>query len=53
MVKDGALNLDFEDEITRDTCVTHDGRIMKGPAAAPSPAPPSAPPSPAVVRSAT
>ena len=27
MVKDGQLNLDMEDEITRDTLVTQDGKI--------------------------
>ena len=26
-----ALALDFEDEITRETCVTHEGRILKEP----------------------
>lgn len=31
MVKNGALNLDFNDEIIRDTCVTHDGKVMHGP----------------------
>ena len=25
MVKDGALNLDFEDEVTRSTVITHGG----------------------------
>lgn len=29
IVKDGALHLDFEDEITRDTCVTHAGEVRK------------------------
>src|SRR3989449_9606970 len=29
VVKDGALRLDFEDEITRDTCVTHAGEGRK------------------------
>src|SRR5881409_1428315 len=29
VVKDGALRLDFEDEITRDTCVTHAGEVRK------------------------
>jgi NAD(P) transhydrogenase subunit alpha len=29
-VKDGALNLDFNDEIIRDTCVTHGGEVRKG-----------------------
>ena len=28
LVKDGALNLDFEDEITKGTCVTHGGEIV-------------------------
>jgi NAD(P) transhydrogenase subunit alpha len=27
--EDGELQLDFEDEITRETCVTHEGRILK------------------------
>src|SRR6266498_1160898 len=32
---DGArLTLDFDDEITRETCVTHDGRVLKEPVAA-------------------
>jgi H+-translocating NAD(P) transhydrogenase subunit alpha len=30
LVRDGALNLDFTDEITRDACVTHDGRVVVG-----------------------
>ncbi len=30
MVKDGALRLDFEDEIIRGTCVTHEGRVLWG-----------------------
>ncbi len=29
LIKDGALRLDFEDEITRDTCVTHAGEVRK------------------------
>jgi len=29
ITKDGALRLDFEDEITRDTCVTHAGEVRK------------------------
>jgi NAD(P) transhydrogenase subunit alpha len=29
LVKDGALGLDFEDEIVRDTCVTHAGEVRK------------------------
>jgi H+-translocating NAD(P) transhydrogenase subunit alpha len=28
LVKDGALNLDFEDEITKGACVTHGGEIV-------------------------
>ena len=31
MVKDGALNLDFGDDIIRDTCVTHEGAVKHGP----------------------
>jgi NAD(P) transhydrogenase subunit alpha len=34
LVQDGALALDFEDEITRETCVAHDGRALKEPVAA-------------------
>jgi NAD(P) transhydrogenase subunit alpha len=40
--KEGRLNFDFEDEITRESCVTHDGRVLKG-GAADSPAPAPAP----------
>jgi NAD(P) transhydrogenase subunit alpha len=29
MTKDGKLNLDFNDEVIRETCVTHDGKAMK------------------------
>ncbi len=29
VVQEGALRLDFEDEITRDTCVTHAGEVRK------------------------
>ena len=32
LVKDGALALDFEDEIVRETCVAHGGKVMKEPA---------------------
>ena len=32
LIRDGELVLDFEDEITRETCVTHDGRALKEPA---------------------
>jgi NAD(P) transhydrogenase subunit alpha len=28
MVKDGALNLDFEDEVTKSTVITHDGKVV-------------------------
>jgi NAD(P) transhydrogenase subunit alpha len=28
LVKDGAIRLDFEDEITKGSCVTHDGEIV-------------------------
>jgi proton-translocating NAD(P)+ transhydrogenase subunit alpha len=28
LVKDGAINLDFEDEITKGACVTHEGEIV-------------------------
>jgi NAD(P) transhydrogenase subunit alpha len=38
IIKDGALQLDFEDEITRGTCLTHAGRRMDTPAPAASPA---------------
>jgi H+-translocating NAD(P) transhydrogenase subunit alpha len=33
LIKDGELMLDFDDEITRETCVTHEGRVLKGPVA--------------------
>jgi NAD(P) transhydrogenase subunit alpha len=29
LTKDGALHLDFADEITQATCVTHDGKVLK------------------------
>ena len=29
LVRDGELALDFEDEIVRETCVAHDGRVLK------------------------
>jgi NAD(P) transhydrogenase subunit alpha len=29
MVKDGALNLDFEDEVTKSTVITHDGAVVQ------------------------
>lgn len=28
LVKDGALNLDFDDEIIAGTCITHEGRVI-------------------------
>ena len=31
MVKDGALNLDFEDEVTRSTVITHGGSVVSEP----------------------
>jgi H+-translocating NAD(P) transhydrogenase subunit alpha len=34
LLTDGELVLDFEDEITRETCITHDGRVLKEPVAA-------------------
>jgi H+-translocating NAD(P) transhydrogenase subunit alpha len=30
IVKDGGLELDFEDEIVRDTCVAHGGKVARG-----------------------
>ncbi len=27
-VKDGQLNLDFEDEVIKDSCLTHNGEIL-------------------------
>ena len=44
LLKDGALTLDFEDDIVRDTCITHEGTVRHAPtrdrlgAAAPVPA---------------
>jgi proton-translocating NAD(P)+ transhydrogenase subunit alpha len=29
LLENGELALDFEDEITRETCVTHEGRVLK------------------------
>ena len=31
IIHDGALAFDFDDEIVRETCVTHDGRVLKEP----------------------
>jgi NAD(P) transhydrogenase subunit alpha len=28
LLKDGKVTLDFEDEITRETCITHDGKVV-------------------------
>ena len=33
VVKEGALELDFEDQIVRETCVAHGGKVTKEPAA--------------------
>jgi NAD(P) transhydrogenase subunit alpha len=33
MVKDGALNLDFEDEVTKATVITKDGAVVSEPVA--------------------
>jgi NAD(P) transhydrogenase subunit alpha len=32
MLADGELRLDFDDEIVREACVTHEGRVLKEPA---------------------
>jgi H+-translocating NAD(P) transhydrogenase subunit alpha len=34
LVREGDLVLDFDDEIVRETCVAHDGRVLKEPVAA-------------------
>src|SRR5215211_7459464 len=34
LIDDARLTLDFDDEITRETCVTHEGRVLKEPVAA-------------------
>ncbi len=31
ITRDGELKLDFEDEITKGTCITHEGKIVHGP----------------------
>src|SRR5213078_1462820 len=31
MVKDGSLNLDFEDEVTKSTVITHGGAVVSDP----------------------
>jgi NAD(P) transhydrogenase subunit alpha len=28
LIKEGALNLNFEDEIIREACITHEGKIV-------------------------
>ena len=50
MIKDGALNLDFEDEVTKATVITHGGAVVSeavnkllAPAPAPTPAPAQTP----------
>ena len=42
MVKDGALNLDFEDEVTKATVITHGGEILSEPVRSCSNRPPAA-----------
>ena len=34
LIQDGELALPFDDEIVRETCVTHEGRVLKEPVAA-------------------
>jgi NAD(P) transhydrogenase subunit alpha len=34
LIADGDLALDFDDEITRETCVAHERRVLKEPVAA-------------------
>ena len=34
LTTEGELSLDFDDEITRETCVAHEGRVLKEPVAA-------------------
>ena len=34
LLAEGRLELDFEDEIVRETCVAHEGRVLKEPVAA-------------------
>jgi H+-translocating NAD(P) transhydrogenase subunit alpha len=41
LVKDGAINLDFEDEITKGCCITHGGEIVNERAKQTAPAAPS------------
>ena len=48
LVKEGSLQLDFEDEITRGTCITHGGKVVAG-ALPPAPPPPPGMPTPAPV----
>jgi H+-translocating NAD(P) transhydrogenase subunit alpha len=42
LVKEGSLQLDFDDEITRGTCLTHGGKVVAG-ASPPAPPPPGMP----------
>ena len=51
MVKEGTLNLDFEDEVTKATVITHNGQVVSEPVrklldGAPTPAASPVPPSP-------
>ena len=55
MIKDGALHLDFEDEVTKSTVITHGGAVVSeavnkllapAPASAPAPTPAPAPAAP-------
>ncbi len=34
MIRDGTLVLDFEDEVIRESCITHAGRVVHGPSRA-------------------
>ena len=46
MVKDGELNLDFDDEVTKATVITHEGAVVSEPVKKllePAPAAPAAP----------
>jgi len=46
MIKDGALHLDFEDEVTKSTVITHGGAVVSDAVSkllAPTPAPAAAP----------
>ena len=41
MVKDGALTLDFEDEVTKSTVITKDGAVVSEPSRSCSSRPPA------------